>query len=845
MKHLRLRMAAALLMLGCLASGVRAETIACASLKQTPKTPSWLSIPNSRIVLNPNAPMPLPASWDLCASLPMNPAYLVCEHPVKFPGLTAWYWRPWVDPGGPPTVGTKMDLAKPDGWGQDNLDTKFSADGARLTVGKAQTWGILTREVTVNLDESPRLSVNIPQLDGTWCIKVNSGKQGSDTVVMDGQGAGGFVVDIPEMTGWHGTRTFKLRLFACGKPGSSVTYSDVRFIENRLCDGAFEIRDTAWHPHQVVTRAGMGGIGAEVTATTTFVDEETIAQRMRIMSVRKGSGHPVLVGYIPPAAKATWDAKHRAVILQGPNYHIAISAGPGGKWLGTFPSLWDARMLNSPKGSTQRIWAISFEDPKPGGETVVVARFAPTSKVTEQTAAKAAAFANPKAFASALKSRESAWNGLLSKVPRPAGFRLHLLKRDMVTTDDIRLSYYRAWVFLLSNIIPPMPENGYPYPQVSCGKPSLWEAGHPRAYQSAQWESIIAMQFLAWADPKTAWEAYEGMLSLVDKNGSMSGECLPAHHANTAWVLYSLTGDKARLQRCYPTIKRWLVWKAENPRWTIGDHDPGPQSKSAEFVSHALMDMTYARRIARVLGMPQEETFWTRQIEKLGADFRAWFWQTPGGTAYLGYNTTTGKPSGPGEMWALQALVLPLDILGESQRDSLLKQLRGNWFEEKPFILWNSSRYPNFTFSMRGMWQYGTPTEAAKMVEAVTSAVADAGDFGEVLSDSFPVRPGGVWPSVFAAENAVDGQLWHNGVSITDGLPILVHMPNAAGVENLRWRDGVLNVKYFGQDGVELSGTALDHLKMPAGFKSLADPVWRGKLAVGDQLALGELDSRH
>jgi hypothetical protein len=593
---------------------VHAAPVTCAQLGQVVTKPAWLSIPNSRIVLNPNAPMPVPASWNLSTSLPVSPAYFVGEHPVKLPALWSWYWESFLVPGGPPTTGLPLDLTESARWERDNLDVSSGNEGLKLTVGPTQTWGILTKEITVNLDESPRLSVQVPQLDGTWVIKVNSGKESSDIVVMDGQGTGGFAVDIPAMTGWHGTKTFKLRLFACGKPGSSVTYSDVRFVENRLSDGAFTTGDTTWYPHKL-TKQGTSP-GGKVDSTSCFVDESTIAQRLTVRAWKTGG--LVLVGQTPHNASVRWDDARRAVIIQGTNYSIAISAGSKGEWRGSFSSPWNCMLVADPAGSQARIWAITFPNPKPGDEIVVVARLSPAKTLLEPS--KVTALATPRAFASALKAREAAWNKLLAQVPRPTDTSVHLLKRDMVTPDAIRRTYYRAWVFLLSNILPPMPENGFRYPQVGCGKPSLWEAGHPRAYNSAQWESIIAMQFVAWADPKTAWDAYEGMLSLVDKDGSMGGECLPAHHANTAWVLYSLTGDKARLKRNYPDIKRWLLWKAENPRWIIGAHDPGPQAKSAEFVSHALLDMTYISRIAGVLGMPDEQSMWTEQIKKLGED---------------------------------------------------------------------------------------------------------------------------------------------------------------------------------------------------------------------------------
>jgi len=86
-------------------------------------------------------------------------------------------------------------------------------------------------------------------------------------------------------------------------------------------------------------------------------------------------------------------------------------------------------------------------------------------------------------------------------------------------------------------------------------------------------------------------------------------------------------------------------------------------------------------------------------------------------------------------------------------------------------------------------------------------------------------------------------------VIVGDGLPIIAHMPGAKGVDNMRLRGGTISVRFgpstgSGCDEVELSGKGLEGLSMPSGFKADEKdpiPLWRGKLAVGKQIALEEL----
>ena len=104
----------------------------------------------------------------------------------------------------------------------------------------------------------------------------------------------------------------------------------------------------------------------------------------------------------------------------------------------------------------------------------------------------------------------------------------------------------------------------------------MYPHGPYRAKAVATWDSVINMQMMAYVDPASAWNAFTGMLSLVNADGqlgdadSTDGENLPAREAQTAWNLYSITGDLAKLRAVYPAIRRLLDFKEK----TAVDPDP-------------------------------------------------------------------------------------------------------------------------------------------------------------------------------------------------------------------------------------------------------------------------------
>lgn len=746
-----MKLTAALLALTALslAANCRAqgEAPTCRMLQETLAQPRWLCLPLSRLVVNPTytyAQRP-PAAVTVRDPISTDIAYYVGTEPARLPNFLSWQ----MTAESSITAGPDLKFAPTD-WHASNVTAEFTAGQARLS--PTDNFGSLDRQTTVDLDKTPQIHISVAEGPGSWALKVNDGSRAVDVaLIADTSDTGEFAADVAAATGWHGVKTFTVRVFAVGGPRKSVTFTGLRFLGVPGSKGQAQ-RNFLWDPHEIITR-GNGEVGVE--ATTSLPDGSTVAQRLRI--TRPGTGRLRLTGQFRNGI-VQWDAAQHALTLVGKDYHAVVAVSRPAHWLGV--------------NASSAVWSLVFSNLKSGDEIVVAARFAPTPGGSEATRQDARRLAVPAAFAAALRRQESAWNQRLSHVPRPRNFTPRTVPSLGVSAADVRRTYYRAWSFLLADTLPPMPENHFPFPQCACGKPSLWAEGAPQSRPSAQWESFLAMQALALVDPQTAWAALEGQLTQMGPDGSINGEGLPACHMQTAWVLFSATGDRGRLQKDYPALKKLLQWKISDPRWIFKGSTP-PGMKDNEFVVHALSDTDYAGRIAAALHKPEEVAYWRGQRTGLADNFHRWFWQAPAGPMFRIYETNGDKRSGPNQAWNLQALTLGPDILTLPERDNLLTQFRAAARPEQPFLVPNLSRFPNAEPTRKGLRLYGFDTEAMQLADAGMRDVTRAGEFSETYTDDAgrPI-PDGVRPSVFGARHAIDDVLWHNGIVLDEGLSV-------------------------------------------------------------------------
>ena len=210
-------------------------------------------------------------------------------------------------------------------------------------------------------------------------------------------------------------------------------------------------------------------------------------------------------------------------------------------------------------------WTAKAPELKPG-HAVVLASIGLATKMegSEKAIERAKNALLNKPASKWLAERKQSWDHLLAKVPHPEKFGLG--SSSGVTPEMHRQWYYGAWTFLLSQLLAPFPENNYPYFSIAEGKPSLWAEGDPAAPPQCSWTCFMVCGVLADIMPEKAWSIYEGVMSRVNEEGILLGECLPSRKAQGGWDLYRATGDRERLSRVYPAIKRYLIWREKNSR---------------------------------------------------------------------------------------------------------------------------------------------------------------------------------------------------------------------------------------------------------------------------------------
>lgn len=812
--------------------------INCRSLSETLDHPCWLCLPMSRLVVNPAysfANGPATTSFHGGASTDM--AYYVGAQPARLPDFLSWQA---VGNDHAVVFGRNLDLTA-SAWQARGVTADFAGGEARLS--PTGPYGSLDRAVTADLDRTPGLLIQIPLCMGGWALKANDGGEAVDIALVTDTGmAGTATTDVRAATGWHGVKTFTLRLFATGGPAKSLTCSRLQFVALSPA-AAPAARGFVWEPHRIVSPLTFGGGQVQAESTTALPDAQTVAQRLRI--VRAGPGRLRLTGRFTDGT-IRWDAARHALLLQGAAYHVALAVSRPARWLGVRPSALD--WLLGPEAAraarSSGVWALELDGLRAGEEVVVAARFAPTAGGIDATRRAVQSLATPVSFTAALNRQESLWDKRLARVPRPLDFTPQSVDAKGVTAADVRRSYGRAWVFFFADTLPPMPDNGFPYPQVCAGKPSLWTNGAPHSEETAAWDSGMAMQALALTEPSAAWKAAQGLLSQVGPDGYLAGEALPAVFAQTLWLLGRQTGDLAGLRRVYPAWKRYMLWKVAHPRWvnpnkSRADVTPSAQ-KDNEYVVHEIVDMGYAVQIADALGLPEEAAFWRAQRRQAVADYRRWFLPPPGDVVYRIYSSEADR-TGPNLVWGVKGLQFASDLLPPPARDTLLAVFRRNFHPDRPFGI-TQNRFGDIQPITLGLFRSGQADLARQMADLALRDVTRAGDFAEDYSQGSPPVPSGVRPSSFGARLMTDSVLWHNGVVLDEGFPVLLGMPGAAGVDNIPVHGDPISVRFDPlAHTVTLRGPGLARLRLPIGFRASAsggEARWIGSIAEGREVRL-------
>jgi len=347
-----------------------------------------------------------------------------------------------------------------------------------------------------------------------------------------------------------------------------------------------------------------------------------------------------------------------------------------------------------------------------------------------------------------------------------------------VTAAQHRRAYYAAWTFVIQDVVRKLPESSFAYDQLMTGKPSLWNEGEPRAPGTAQWDSVLGYQWLCYVDCEAAWSAFSGLMSLVDANGDIAGESLPARKAQTAWILYSRTHDRAQLEAVYPAIRKNLLWEERNPRWIYQDHNIADE-KDLEFTSSWIYDAGFASLICTELGDPSEAQLWRSKQAEMADSSRKWFFSDPAQIHQYFFSdervhSKADRAESNAELSAYisQALAIqqfPLAIrarLGDYFTQGFRRHQNGLGFEDY--------KYPDVNLTAYGLIDTKRTDQAVSFISGVLRESIQVGTFVEAINKTPAAE--GVQESLFSPLNIIEFTWLLNGCRYDNGSPVYVDL---------------------------------------------------------------------
>lgn len=396
------------------------------------------------------------------------------------------------------------------------------------------------------------------------------------------------------------------------------------------------------------------------------------------------------------------------------------------------------------------------------------------------------------------------WDEKLGKIPAPQNFGFSGNNTNgTISADKHRKSFYAAWAFQYQNIVEPTPEKGYNYYQITLGKASTWGSGSASAPNSCSWESLFNIQELSYVEPEIAWDAMKGFIYSIDDNGILDGECLPSQKAHTTWLCYSNMIKEfpereeelnSELNSLYSYIYKYLMWRAENPRWIYGNEN-FKNEKDISFVTQWYSDVNYAIKIAEKLGKYNDVATYERMKTAMGENARKWFFaeydtskpdsrenrikafcflNDDGTNSYSWPGSSHNATSNEALNYVYEALYveLPKDLTDKLVH-SYLAFTKGH--EQEPLLGFQFYKYGDGCHTAYGLLEKELeyPELSGKWKEYINAVLANAiknVDFAECLRVSGnSTHLEGVEPSSFTASAVIDCTYMMNGMRIDLG----------------------------------------------------------------------------
>lgn len=688
--------------------------------------------------------------------------------------------------------------------------------GATVSSSSPDGFGAVARTVTVDLSASPVLTLAVGPLSAgsQWALKLTGADGSGDfaTIQNDTGQTGVFNYDLAALTGRTGVQTFGLKLFSTKTPTpTSATFTRISFHGSNSWTQAPTEATNTWNP-QSLDWTGTYGEAGSYSTRDVFVDADTVSRLVSPADLH--SGAPTLTGNFSDAA--VWDSSSRALTVTDTRGGFTRAVGfPAGARVLFFDTLAAASLgaggVSAPTSSS-RTWLALLPTDR---ESAIGLGYAYGTGDAPARAATASAVAgtDTSAVRAALDSRMQEWNDYLSRVPVVKDFALHTVDAAGASPEAIRAIYYRAFVALAQTVVPPQPESGISHSQVATGKAATYNGGSARNRASASWDSLLGIQYLAYTEPDLAWDSLIGMLADVEDDGGLNGESLPSRKAQTAWMLYSVTGDAEKLAQVYPAVKAHMKWSSEHLAWNIDSHFPGggvsaSDERDAEFVNSLAIDLQYAAQSARVLGRDADAEGFTTLRNTLLAQYQEWFFM-PDGKAVQYYWTSRPDATYDQRKGTVNYVGTGLHLPGltDGETAAIMARFDEEYDPSQQFAGTASDalKAPDAQFIAYGLLEHGQTQKAQVYLEATLRDITRTHQFSEVYqagkNGAEPISRGES-PTTFGMAHVIDNLWILNGFRSDEGTPTFVRLPGAIG--------GVSGLSYLGRSlDVGIDGTQI------------------------------------
>lgn len=638
--------------------------------------------------------------------------------------------------------------------------------------------------VSIDLYKSPILRIKIADNTNRVSIKLRQSGEGfvdgvsvtlAENILGDGIFNFNIIDEVNEIAGWDKpNRAFIIEVTLSGY--GEVNIDDMCFIDKKPELKDADQFETSWYPHKLPFSADYGDV---MIKGKDYIYDEYCIIRSFLASFIKSNSKIVLCS----AYQGEVEFCNNTLLFSRGKLKYGISLNKKIVSLSFYKNQNDMLSDSNKLSHPYEDGFLRFEVEDINSEVSIIIGFSKPEEGNNELQTRIIEVASTAKNSERIEQIAEMYNEYLETVPHPISFKIdkvpNTIGKNNLIADEIAVkeSYYKAWLFLYQDILPPSPEIGFNYSQMACGKPSLWGYGDRQCPYTAAWESLIGLQFYSYIDSKLAMDCFKGFMSVVNpETGLIEGESLPAIRGRTAWVIYSNSKDKDFLMECYASIKKSLMWSFENPQWLFG----GVPStvKECDFMWSAMVDLDFTRKIAREIGFADEILYWDKVEKEQLQNCKDWFYETPNSMPFGYYHSDIKRRDRYHDF--IEAAGLSVQCLDGDYSISMINGLKVGFNPEKFYCGLTGLKYPNNMLTWNGLILHGEKGMALKFIQASLRDVVLSGSFGEAIKQDSDGRVYcvGVLPSLFNAGLVIDAVLMMNGIRLVNGEPDTIDYDN-------------------------------------------------------------------